>query len=57
MQRIKQLKDEAYKIATQTHRCAYNYDAEARVSAMNAYALLTIAENMSKDKDNDKKEG
>jgi len=28
MERIKKLKDEAYKIATQTYKSGYNYSAE-----------------------------
>jgi len=52
MEKIKELKEEAYKIATQKcgYSSEYSYCAEDRTEAMKTYALLTIAENMSKDK-------
>lgn len=50
MDKINELKDQAYKIATeQLQDASYNYPASTRTTAMIAYALLTIVENLIKN--------
>lgn len=49
MGKINELKDQAYEIATeQLQDASYNYTASTRTTAMIAYALLTIAEKLTK---------
>lgn len=48
MGKTNELKDQAYKIATEQRQdTSYNYNASTRTTAMIAYALLTIAEKLT----------
>ena len=50
MENIKQLKEKAYYCATHQRADDGNYIAvEDQIEAMKAYALLTIAENLTKN--------
>lgn len=52
MGKTKELKDQAYKIATEKYEPnSYNYNPSTRSTAMIAYALLTIAEKISTTSD------
>ena len=53
MERISELKEEAYEIATQLMRegipsAGHVYNAETRLKAMEIYALLTFVEQKEK---------
>lgn len=49
MDKTNVLKDQAYKIATDKYTTAsYSYNPSTRATAMIAYALLTIAEKITK---------
>lgn len=52
MEKIKELKKEAYKIATEKSTCGYGskyaWSVDARIAAMEAYARLVMAENSTK---------
>lgn len=55
MERISELKEEAYKIATLLMHedipgAGYVYNAETRLKAMEVYALLTSVEQKEKSK-------
>lgn len=52
MEKIQKLKEEAYKIATETYSSGYGehyrWSVDVRISAMEAYARLVVAENSTK---------
>ena len=52
MEQIKELKNEAYKIATETYGGvnSYRYSVDVRLDAMRTYAQLVIAENANNTK-------
>ena len=49
MEKIQELKNEAYKIATETYSnvygSSYRYAVDVRLDAMRTYAQLVLAEN------------
>lgn len=50
MDKTNELKDQAYKIATDKYTdVSYSYNPSTRTTAMIAYALLTIAEKLTKN--------
>jgi len=53
MEKIKELKKEAYKIAMEKYGDGFNYSSDVRIEAMKVYALLTIVENGGESKLND----
>lgn len=49
MKTTKELKNEMHRIVTEMYGDEHNYDAESRIEAAKAYALLVIAEALNKD--------
>lgn len=46
MEKLQELKEEAYKIATETYTNGYRWSVDARLDAIKAYAQLVFAENL-----------